>query len=130
MANTYTQIHIHAIVAVKYREAIINSSWQERMHQYITKMVQDNGHKIITVNSMPDHLHLFFGFRPTQALCDLMRIVKGETSEWINKNKFTRSKFNWQEGYGAFSYSRSQVSMVADYIQQQQLHHKKMTLSI
>src|SRR4051812_20265688 len=105
MANTYTQIHIQAVFAVKYREALIHPSWQERMHQYMTRILQQHNHKMIAINSMPDHLHLFFGFRPSQALSDLMRIIKGETSEWINKQKFTEKEFRWQEGYGAFSYA-------------------------
>jgi putative transposase len=127
MPNTFTQIHIHAICAVKYRKAIIHSSWNERMHQYMTRVLQRNGHKMIAINSMPDHLHMLFGFRPMQALSELMRIVKSETSEWINKQKFTPAKFRWQEGYGAFSYARSQVPIVADYVSDQQLHHRKKT---
>ena len=76
---------------------------------------------------MPDHLHLFFGFRPVQSLADLMRLVKGESSEWINKQKLTPSTFRWQEGYGAFSYARSQVKAVAQYVENQQIHHHKQT---
>jgi len=127
MPNTYTQIHIQAIVAVKYRNAIIHNSWQERLHQYITSIVQENTHKMLSINSMPDHLHLFFGFRPTQSLSDLMRIVKGESSEWINKQGFTPSHFKWQDGYGAFSYARYQVRIIADYVRNQHIHHKKKT---
>jgi REP element-mobilizing transposase RayT len=76
---------------------------------------------------MPDHLHLFFGFRPVQSLSDLMRLVKGESSEWINKQGFTSSVFRWQEGYGAFSYARSQVKAVAHYVENQEKHHRKKT---
>lgn len=82
---------------------------------------------MIAINSMPDHLHIFFGFRPNQSLSDLMRIVKGESSEWINKEKFTQSTFRWQEGYGAFSYSRSQIKAVAEYVENQETHHRKRT---
>ncbi len=127
MANTYTQIHIQAIVAVKFRNAVIIPEWKERLHQYITGIVQNNTHKMLSINSMPDHLHLFFGFRPTQSLSDLMRLVKGESSEWINKQGFTASAFRWQEGYGAFSYARSQVKTVAQYIENQEIHHRKKT---
>lgn len=127
MSNTYTQIHIHGICAVKYRNAIIDHAWKERMHQYITKIIQNNGHKLIAINSMPDHLHLFFGMRPSQSLSDLMRLIKSDSSEWINKQKFTNSKFRWQEGYGGFSYARSQVSAVAHFVERQQLHHKTRT---
>ncbi len=88
MANTYTQIHIQCVFAVKFRQSVIQSVWKDRLHQYIIGIVRNNGHKVISINSMPDHLHLFFGFRPDQSLSDLMRMVKGESSEWINKEKF------------------------------------------
>ena len=127
MANTYTQIHIQCIFAVKYRQALIRPEYKERLQQYITAIVQNNGHKILAINSMPDHLHLFFGFRPNQSLSDLMRIIKGDSSEWINKQCFTASQFRWQEGYGAFSYSRSQIKSVAEYIANQEEHHRKKT---
>jgi putative transposase len=82
---------------------------------------------MIAINSMPDHLHMFFGFRPDQSLSDLMRLVKGESSEWLNKQDFINSKFRSQEGYGAFSYSRSQIKTVAEYIANQEKHHRKKT---
>jgi len=127
MANTYTQIHIQCIFAAKFRHAVIQPTWKERLHQYITGIVQNNGHKMISINSMPDHLHMFFGFRPNQSLSDLMKIVKSESSEWINCEKFNPSTFRWQEGYGAFSYSRSQIKPVALYIENQEQHHHKKT---
>jgi putative transposase len=127
MPNTYTQIHIQCVVAVKFRQSVIQPTWKERLQQYITGIVQNNGYKMIAINSMPDHLHLFFGFRPNQSLSDLLRIVKGESSEWINNERFNNSIFRWQEGYGAFSYSRSQIKIVAEYIANQELHHKKKT---
>jgi REP-associated tyrosine transposase len=127
MANTYTQIHIQCVMAVKFRQSVIEQSWKERLHQYITGIVQKNGHKMIAINSMPDHLHLFFGFRPDQSLSDLMRLVKGESSEWINKERITPAMFRWQEGYGAFSYARSQIKVVAEYIENQEEHHRKKT---
>ena len=102
MSNTYTQIHIQCIFAVKYRDAVINRSWKERLHKYIIAIVNNNGHKALAINSMPDHLHLFFGMRPKQLLSDLMQLVKGDFSEWINKQKLVLGKFRWQEGYGFF----------------------------
>jgi REP element-mobilizing transposase RayT len=114
-------------MAVKFRQSLIEPAWKERLNQYITGIVQNNGHKMIAINSMPDHLHLFFGFRPDQSLSDLMRLVKGESSEWLNKQGFIKSKFSWQEGYGAFSYSRSQIKTVAAYIENQEEHHRKKT---
>ncbi len=127
MPNTYTQIHIQCIMAVKFRQALIESSWKEQLHKYITGIAQNHGHKMIAINSMPDHLHLFIGFRPNQSLSDLMRLVKGESSEWINKQQFTPATFRWQEGYGAFSYSRSHVQTVTNYIMNQEEHHRKRT---
>lgn len=127
MANTYTQIHIQCVIAVKFRQSLIQKEWKERLHKYITGIVQNNGHKMLAINSMPDHLHLFFGFRPNQSLSDLMRIIKGESSEWVNAQQFNPVVFRWQEGYGAFSYSRSQVQVVTDYIMNQEEHHKKRT---
>lgn len=127
VSNTYTQIHIHCIFAVKYREALITADWKERLHKYITGIVQNQGHKMIAINSMPDHIHIFFGMRPKQSLSDLMRIVKGDTSEWINSNRITRPVFRWQEGYGTFSYEKKKISIVADYIANQEIHHRNKT---
>lgn len=127
MSNTYTQLHIQCVFVVKYRDAVINKEWKERLHQYIIAIVNNNGHKLLAINSMPDHLHLFFGMRPHQSLSDLMRLVKGDSSEWINKEKLTRGKFKWQEGYGAFSYSKSHTQAVIKYILNQENHHHKQT---
>jgi putative transposase len=127
MANTYTQIHIQCVFAVKFRQSLIEKEWKERLHKYITGIVQNHGHKILAINSMPDHLHLFFGFRPNQSLSDLMRIVKSESSQWINEQGFSIGTFKWQEGYGAFSYSRSHVDAVIKYVLNQEEHHKKRT---
>ncbi len=127
MANTYTQIHLQFIMAVKFRQALIETIWKERLHQYISGIVKNNEHKMLSINSMPDHLHLFVGFRPNQSCSDFMKLVKGESSEWINKHEFSRFPFRWQEGYGAFSYARSQIKTVAAYIENQELHHRKKT---
>ena len=127
MANTYTQIHIQCVMAVKYRQSLIQPDWKDQLQKYITTTVQNYGHKMLAINNMPDHLHMFFGFRPTQSLADLMRIVKGESSEWINNKQFTPAVFKWQEGYGAFSYSRSHVKKVTEYVYNQEEHHRKRT---
>jgi REP element-mobilizing transposase RayT len=125
MPNTYTQLYIHFVFAVKYRAALLNESWDDRLRLYIIATVQNNGHKVLAINHMPDHLHLFVGLNPAQSISDLMRLVKGDSSEWINKEKLTSTKFQWQDGYGAFSYSRSQIDKVVKYILNQQEHHKK-----
>jgi putative transposase len=127
MANTFTQIHIHAIFAVQNRISLISKTWEERLYQYITGIIQNHNHKLLSINGMPDHIHILFGMRPTQSLSDLMQDIKGDSYRWINENKFVAGKFSWQEGYGAFSYSKSQLSAVAEYIENQEQHHKKKT---
>ena len=97
------------------------------MHKYIIAIVNNNGHKLLAINSMPDHLHLFLGMRPNQSLADLMRLAKGDSSEWINNQKLVTGKFRWQEGYGAFSYSKSHTDSVIKYILNQEEHHRKKT---
>ena len=129
MANTYTQIHLHCIFAVKYRLALIEKKWKERLHQYITAIVQDNKHKMLQINSMPDHLHMLIGMRPNQSLSDLMQQVKSDSSEWINQNQFTNSLFRWQGGFGAFSYQKKDVPFVSSYIANQETHHSKISFS-
>jgi len=127
MANTYTQIHIQLVFAVKYRAAMIQKEWQPRLHQYITGILRQNEHKMLQINSMPDHIHIFIGMRPTQSLSSLVQNVKTESTLWIKKNKFCALPFAWQEGFGAFSYSKSHVDRVIRYIQNQESHHKKET---
>ena len=127
MATTYTQRHLQLIFAVKYRAAIINDTWKNELYKYISGIIQQQKHKLIIVNGVADHIHLLIGFRPHQSLADLMQDIKGSSSKWINENKFTRSKFSWQEGYGAFSYSHSHLSNVINYIKNQENHHRKIT---
>jgi putative transposase len=127
MPNTYTQIHIHIVFAVKHRNSLIHESIRQRVEKYITGILQNFGHKMLAIYCMSDHTHLFIGFRPTQSLSDLMREVKSKSSEFINKEKLTKAKFNWQEGYGAFSYSHSHVQNVIDYVLNQPEHHRKKT---
>ena len=126
MANTYTQLYIQLVFAVKYRAALIQKQWQPRLHQYITGILQQNQHKMLQINSMPDHIHIFIGMRPTQSISSLVQNVKTESSKWIKDNKFCKA-FAWQEGFGAFSYSKSHVGRVIRYIQNQEVHHKKET---
>ena len=127
MADTYTQIHIHFVFAVKFRDGIIQSKWKEDLYKYMTGIIQNNNHKFLAINGMPDHIHILIGLRPAQSISDLMKEVKQSSSKWINQNKLTNGHFEWQEGYGAFSYSKSQINQVVSYIQNQELHHKKKT---
>lgn len=127
MANTYAQIQIHFVFAVKYRDGLIHSSWRDELFKYITGIVQNNKHKMICINGMTDHVHILIGVRPTQSISDLMHDIKGSSSKWINEKKFVMGKFEWQEGYGAFSYGKSQIKDVIKYIETQELHHQKKT---
>lgn len=127
MPNTYTQLYIHFVFAVKYRKATIAEEWENRLQKYITGIVQNNGHKLLAINTMPDHLHLFVGLNPKQSISELMRLVKGDSSEFINKEGFSKRMFYWQDGYGAFSNSRSQIDMVVKYILNQKEHHAQKT---
>ena len=125
MANTYTQIHIHAVFAVQNRISLIQKEWQDELYKYITGIITNNGHKLLQIGGMSDHVHVLFGMRPTQSLSELMQDIKGSSSLWINQKRFVRGKFSWQEGYGAFSYGKSQINTVVKYIQEQEKHHKK-----
>jgi putative transposase len=127
MSNTYTQIHIQIIFAVKYRMAMINDKWKDELYKYITGIIQAQKHKLLIINGTADHVHILIGYRPNQSLSDLLQDIKGSSSKWINEKKFTHSKFVWQEGYGAFSYSHSDLSNVINYIKNQEEHHKKLT---
>ena len=127
MANTYTQIHIQFVFVVKYRQALINANWKDELYKYITGIVQTNKHKMICINGMPDHIHALIGVRPSQSISDLMQDVKAGSSKWINENGLVKGKFEWQEGYGAFSYSKSHLKDVIRYIENQEAHHNKKT---
>jgi putative transposase len=127
MANSYTQIHIHFVFAIKFRHGIIQSKWKEDLYKYIAGIIQNNNHKLLAINGMPDHIHILIGLRPAQSISDLMKDVKQSSSKWINDNKLAEGHFEWQEGYGAFSYSESQINQVINYIQNQEMHHKKKT---
>ena len=127
MANTYTQIHIQTVFTVQNRHSLIHESWETDLYKYITAIAQNQGHKVLQINGMPDHIHLFIGLRPKQSLADLMKVVKGDSSKWINQQGFLKTKFSWQEGYGGFSYGKSQVPQVIRYIQNQKEHHKTKT---
>jgi putative transposase len=129
MANTYTQVHIQSIFAVKSRAGLIGLEWENELFKYITGIVQAYNHKLIAINGTPDHLHVLFGMRPTQSLSDLMQDIKGSSSKWINDRKLVRGHFEWQEGYGAFSYSKSELPRIINYIQNQKIHHMKLTFS-
>lgn len=127
MANTYSQIYIHIVFAVKGRQNFISKNNREELHKFITGIVKNRNQKLIAVFCMPDHSHLFVGLKPECTLSDFVRDVKAGSSKFISDRKWIKGKFSWQEGYGAFSYSRSQVDDVAKYILNQEKHHAKKT---
>jgi len=127
MANTYTQIYIHSVFTVQNKISLIKPQWQDDLYKYITGIVQNNGHKLIAINGMPDHIHLLVGMKPNQSLSDLMQDVKGDSSKWIHEKGLIKGKFEWQAGFGSFSYSISQIDAVVKYINNQKNHHKKKT---
>jgi REP element-mobilizing transposase RayT len=125
MANTYTQIYIHTVFAVEGRRSLIASEHKIEIYKYMTAVIQNQRQKMMSINGMPDHVHLLIGLGPDIPLSDLVRDVKTASSRLINDNRWVRGRFNWQRGFGAFSYSRSQVSTVAKYIENQERHHAK-----
>lgn len=125
MPNTYTQLHIQIIFAVKFRRALISNEWKQRLYEYITGIFQANEHKMIQINGMPDHLHILIGMRPHQALSAIVQNVKTETSKWINRQRLCKEKFAWQEGFGAFSYSKDALPNLIHYIQNQEAQHQQ-----
>jgi putative transposase len=127
MANTYSQIYIHIVFVVKGRQNLIPKSKREELQRYITGIVQNRGQKMLAVFCMPDHSHILTGLKPSIALSDLVRDIKAGSSNFINDNKWVNGKFSWQEGFGAFSYSRSQIDTVIKYILRQEEHHRRRT---
>lgn len=127
MAGTFSQLYIHVVFAVKGRASLIHFEWEEELYKYITGIVQNKDQKMLAINGMPDHIHFLIGMRPSCRLSDLVREIKKSTNEFIQRKKITNHKFNWQEGYGAFSYSHSALADVVTYINGQKEHHKKTT---
>ncbi len=125
MPNTYSQIYIQIVFAVKGRQNLISKSNREELQKYITGIVQNRGQKLLAIYSMPDHTHILVNLKPSIAIADLVRDIKTGSSHFINENNWIKGKFSWQEGYGAFSYSLNQVYNVINYILNQEEHHKK-----
>jgi REP element-mobilizing transposase RayT len=125
MAGTYSQLYIQVVFAVKGRENLINKSWRDELHKYIAGIIKGKGQKPIIVNGVADHIHAFIGLKPSMAISDLVRDIKNNSSNFINDNKYLHNKFQWQEGYGVFSYSHSHIDHVYNYILNQEEHHRK-----
>jgi REP element-mobilizing transposase RayT len=125
MADTFIQNYIHIVIAVKGRACLISSGWKDKLFAYITGIIQNYGHKVMVINGVADHVHIFISLKPTQAISDLVMNIKRDSSVWINSHNFMPGKFQWQNGYGAFSYSHSHVDKVIKYILNQEEHHKR-----
>ena len=123
MTNTYSQIYIHVVFAVEGRQNLISAEHNDELQKYITGIISGQKQKLIAINNMPDHIHLLIGLRPDVALSDLVRDIKASSSGFIKRKRWVAGRFSWQEGFGAFSYSRSQLDTVIRYIQNQQKHH-------
>jgi REP element-mobilizing transposase RayT len=127
MPNKYTQLYIQMVFAVQGRQSLIPKQHKEEIHKYITGITQKRDHKMLAINSMPDHIHIFIGLNPAQSISDLVRDIKSNSSAFIADKKLAKGKFSWQEGYGAFSYAHSQIDSVVKYILNQEEHHEKKT---
>lgn len=127
MANTYSQIYLQFVFSVKHRKCLIPRTHKEELHQYMTGLVQSRSAKMLAIHCMPDHAHIFVGFRPTLSVSDFVKEIKVESNEFVNQKRWTNQKFRWQEGYGVFSYSQSHIDRVIKYIHGQEEHHRKRT---
>jgi len=125
MPNTYSQIYIQIVFTVKGRQNLIDKNHKEELQKFISGIVQNRQQKLLAIYAMPDHIHILVGIKPNIAISDLVRDIKAGSSKFINDNRWINGKFNWQEGFGAFSYSRNQIDNVIKYIANQEEHHKK-----
>ena len=125
MANTYTQIYNHYVFAVQNRLCLIQPKWKNDLYKYMTGIIEKQGHKLFEIGGIADHVHMLVSMSPKQSSSDLMFHTKRSSSLWINENRFVAGKFSWQEGFGGFSYGKSQIPNIANYIKNQEIHHKK-----
>src|SRR5438874_1401563 len=125
MANTFSQIYIQSVFAVSNRQSLIKPEFKEELYKYITGIVRNHGQKLISINGMPDHLHILIGLRPAMALADLIQEIKADSTHFVNKRRLVHGRFSWQEGYGAFSYGHSQLDTIIRHIQNQEKHHQR-----
>lgn len=125
MANTFSQIYIQTVFAVSNRQSLIKPEFKEDLYKYISGIVTNQGQKLIAINGAEDHVHILIGLRPAMALADLVREIKADSTNFVNKNRWVHGRFSWQEGYGAFSYGHSQLDKIIRYIQNQEKHHSR-----
>jgi len=129
MANTYHQVYLQMVFAVKYRAAVLNKTWRNQVFGVIGNLINEANCKTIIVNGVEDHVHCFVGLRPVVSISELMKTVKAKSSKYINDHKLTPDRFEWQDGYGVFSYHQSLVNTVFNYIQNQEQHHAALTFA-
>ena len=127
MANTYSQLYVQIVFAVKGRQNLISKKWKGEIYKYITGIITNQKQKLIAINGMPDHIHILVGIKPNVSISDLVRDIKSSSSKLINEQKWINGKFEWQTGFGAFSYGHSQLTNVIKYIENQEEHHKTKT---
>jgi len=127
MANTFSQIYLQFVFAVQNRQCLVAKEHKEELHKYITTLVQNRKAKMLAVNCMPDHIYFFVGFKPTILISDFVKEIKVESNDFVNKKNWIRGKFNWQKGYGVFSYSHSHIDAVVKYVLNQEAHHQRKT---
>jgi putative transposase len=127
MPDTYSQIYLHIVFAVKFRDRVIPGEHKEELHKFITGIVTNSDCKLVAINSVADHVHLLIGMNPNVKISDLVRDIKSNSSRFMNEEKWLRGKFQWQEGFGAFSNGRSQLDGVVKYIMNQENHHRRKT---
>ncbi len=127
MANTYSQIYLHVVFSVKGRQNLIHNNWKEELHKYICGIVNGKEQKVYAIGGIADHIHILVSIKPNIAISDLVRDIKANSSKWINEKGYLVSKFQWQEGFGVFSYAQSQLDNVIAYINNQEKHHQKKT---
>lgn len=127
MAGTFYQIYMHIVFAVKGRKSLIKTHWEEELYRYITGIITNKDQKLLAINGMPDHIHILIGMRPSCCLSDLVRELKKSSNEFINKNRYSYNKFEWQSGYGVFSHGHHNLDNIFKYIRNQKEHHKKVS---
>ena len=127
MANTYHQIYLQAVFAVKYRKAVLDKSWRSQVQAVIGNLINETGCKTIIVNGVEDHMHCFSGLRPAVSVSDLMKVIKAKSSKYINDHLLTKKRFEWQDGYGVFSYRQRDVDQIYNYVKNQEEHHRSKT---
>ena len=125
MANTYSQAYFHLIFSPKNRNSLIHKEWKGELEKYISGIIQNNGHKLLAIGAMPDHIHIFIGYNLNKTIPDLVENIKTSSNAWIKHNKLSKFKFEWQKGYGAFTHSNSNIDTVVNYVLNQEKHHER-----